>query len=389
MAVTAEGVRETVLTSTSSPPGWIDPFGRVRESLKAVSDAGVAGRVTVVMPCFNAAEFVGAAIESVLTQDHPDVELVVVDDQSTDGSLDVVTSYGDRLVLIRREVRGGACAARNDGLQVATGERIQFLDADDLLVPGAIAALWARCAEGVTPFGERLELWDDLRPVPSSRLRGWGRTEPLEFMLRKGIPPMAPLHERRGIYAVGGFDESLPQAQEKDLHIRLVLHGIRFADTGGVVGVQRMHESPTRISNCVWADVDPMRHFDLSMHWLDLVEQTVGPARATEYRAVACDRLVEAAQRAWDFGYPDVSARYLELITEHFPEYRFGALSRIVGGVDSALGRRAIVGATLPQRLVRRVRQLVRSVAIRIGSARRQDGMVDAVESTAGTRRRS
>ena len=92
--------------------------------------------VSIVIPCYNAERFVAQAIQSALDQG-PNVEVIVVDDGSTDGSLDVIKSFGDRIHW-RTGPNRGACSARNDGLALAHGEFVFFLDADDWLAGGAI-----------------------------------------------------------------------------------------------------------------------------------------------------------------------------------------------------------------------------------------------------------
>src|SRR4051812_16000050 len=92
--------------------------------------------VTVVIPCYNQARFLGEAIESVLRQTHRAREVVVVDDGSTDGTAAVAARYPD-VQLIRQPNRGLA-AARNRGLAESRGAYLVFLDADDRLLPRAL-----------------------------------------------------------------------------------------------------------------------------------------------------------------------------------------------------------------------------------------------------------
>ncbi|MBK8909688.1 MAG: glycosyltransferase [Rhodospirillales bacterium] len=103
--------------------------------------------VSIIIPCWNAEAFVGEAIDSALAQTYRNAEVIVIDDGSTDGSLEVIKSYGDR---IRWETgpNRGAPAARNRGLALAAGAYVLFLDADDLLLPPAIQALFAALIEG-------------------------------------------------------------------------------------------------------------------------------------------------------------------------------------------------------------------------------------------------
>lgn len=94
-------------------------------------------RVTAVITAFNRASTVGAAVNSVLAQTFGDLELVVVDDGSTDGTAEVLRAYGDRITVITQANRGRA-EARNAGVRVATGDYIGFLDSDDLWLPDRI-----------------------------------------------------------------------------------------------------------------------------------------------------------------------------------------------------------------------------------------------------------
>ncbi len=109
--------------------------------------------VSIIIPCYNAERWLAATLESALAQTWPTKEIIVINDGSSDTSLAVARSYAGRGVHVIDQVNHGASAARNRGLQEARGEFIQFLDADDLLSPGKIAAqmalLAARRSEGM------------------------------------------------------------------------------------------------------------------------------------------------------------------------------------------------------------------------------------------------
>src|SRR5438270_10693715 len=90
--------------------------------------------VSILIPCYNAERWVAQAIESALAQTWPIKEVIVVDDGSTDGSLDVIRSFGDRIQWETGPNQGGN-AARNRLLDLARGEWLQYLDADDYLLP--------------------------------------------------------------------------------------------------------------------------------------------------------------------------------------------------------------------------------------------------------------
>ncbi|MER6230988.1 glycosyltransferase family 2 protein [[Kitasatospora] papulosa] len=111
--------------------------------------------VSVVMPVYNSAATLGAAVRSVLTQTHSDVELLVTDDQSTDGSLDLLHEFAaqDERVLPRSAPeQGGAGRARNLAIERARGDYVAFLDSDDMWLPEKTEKQLAFAAEGDAPL---------------------------------------------------------------------------------------------------------------------------------------------------------------------------------------------------------------------------------------------
>jgi glycosyltransferase involved in cell wall biosynthesis len=94
-------------------------------------------RVSVIIPTWNRAGLVRTAIESALEQNYPHLEVLVVDDGSTDATEDVVKSFGAPVRYIR-QANAGAASARNRGIREATGDLVAFLDSDDLFLPGKL-----------------------------------------------------------------------------------------------------------------------------------------------------------------------------------------------------------------------------------------------------------
>lgn len=187
--------------------------------------------VSIIIPCYNGEGFVGEAIGSALAQTYPHTEVIVIDDGSTDGSLDVIKSFGDRIRWETGPNRGGS-AARNRGLDLAQGELVQFLDADDLLYPykleWQVPLMVKRKADMVfcdwesVPFGQP-------EPVQRHRLEFDNEgDDPVIFCLRSHLPTSSPIHWKKNLQKVGGFDEDLPCAQERDLHLRLACAGLSF-----------------------------------------------------------------------------------------------------------------------------------------------------------------
>ncbi|MFA5093875.1 MAG: glycosyltransferase family A protein [Candidatus Omnitrophota bacterium] len=96
-------------------------------------------KISVIIPTYNRAAYIKEAIDSVLAQTHEDIEVIVVDDSSRDGTAGIVSAYGDRVRYILQDNRERG-AARNTGIRNSTGEYIAFLDSDDSWLPGHLAS---------------------------------------------------------------------------------------------------------------------------------------------------------------------------------------------------------------------------------------------------------
>jgi glycosyltransferase involved in cell wall biosynthesis len=116
-------------------------------------------RVSIIIVNYNYGRFLGAAIDSALAQTWKNIEVVVVDDGSTDNSPEIVARYGDRIKAYRKE-NGGQASAQNYGFERATGRLVIFLDADDLLYPDCAASVAARWRPGVSKIQYRLDTID-------------------------------------------------------------------------------------------------------------------------------------------------------------------------------------------------------------------------------------
>lgn len=116
----------------------------VRPTHPAHRDPAVLQKLSIVIPNYNYEAYVGQAVESALAVVWPQVEVIVVDDGSTDRSMEVLAGFGDRITLIRQE-NAGPRAACNRGFAVSTGDAVIFLDSDDVLEPFIaleVAAVW-------------------------------------------------------------------------------------------------------------------------------------------------------------------------------------------------------------------------------------------------------
>jgi glycosyltransferase involved in cell wall biosynthesis len=182
--------------------------------------------VSVIIPAFNMERHVLRAVESVLAQDYPSIELIVVDDGSTDGTAAVLAPMTGKLHLIRQENRGLSCA-RNRGILAATGELVAFLDADDFWLPGKLSAqvaLFERDASvGFVSCDVALESEAGDR-VGEWRFEGGRETLLRDVFTRNAAVPGSgsAVVVRRELFAVVGlFDRSLTSLEDIDMWMRL------------------------------------------------------------------------------------------------------------------------------------------------------------------------
>lgn len=187
-----------------------------------------APAVSVVLPTFNGRERIAASIASVLEQSFGDLELIVVDDGSTDGSEAVIRGIGDpRLVYHRLPANRGQSAARNFGAALARADLIAFQDADDLWLPGKLAdqvdAL-KRNPSAVMCYGNLLRCEPDGRSaVLSAPVLGRGTlfdSRP-SLYATYAIGIQTCLVRRGALRDCGGFDEKLRCFEDLDLFLRL------------------------------------------------------------------------------------------------------------------------------------------------------------------------
>ena len=200
-------------------------------------------QVSVIVPAFNAEPYIRETLDSVLAQDYPGLEVIVSDDGSTDGTRECVRSYGARVEYVYGENSGGAARPRNEGLRVATGELIAFIDADDLMARGRLAAqvaFFARHPGVGIVFTDYEEFGADKReknghfqncPLLSARLRQQpgaeteglvlSSAEATELLLTENFGSSAPMVRREAIDRVGGYDETAIPSEDFEFSFRV------------------------------------------------------------------------------------------------------------------------------------------------------------------------
>lgn len=179
--------------------------------------------VSVIIPTFNRDWCLRDAIDSVLAQTFIDFELIVVDDGSTDRTLEILSEYGNRLRRIH-QINRGVSAARNCGIGVSTGRLIAFLDSDDLWLPEKLAvqtAFFELNRSALICQTEELWIRNGMRVNPRKRHRkpsGLIFEPSLTLCL---VSPSAVMVRRELFNEVGLFDEQLPACEDYDLWLRV------------------------------------------------------------------------------------------------------------------------------------------------------------------------
>lgn len=190
---------------------------------------GSAPRVSVVMPAYNSARTVEQAIGSVLEQTMGDLELIVVDDGSTDATAATVAGFEDaRVRLVSRE-NGGTSAARNTGITEARGDWVAFLDADDLWLLNKLELQLTRMAavpNCLASQGSAYLVDDQLNRLALRRCVPV-KNPLLTFLRFENLPNAGSswIVKRDLLERIGGFDTTLPRIEDWDFSIRLARFG--------------------------------------------------------------------------------------------------------------------------------------------------------------------
>jgi glycosyltransferase involved in cell wall biosynthesis len=199
--------------------------------------------VSVVIPAYNMARFVGLSVESVLAQTDVSLEVIVVDDGSTDETPAALAAFGDRIRTIRIENSGGPSRPRNTAILAARGRHVAFLDADDIMLPGKLSAQVAALdnhpqtclvftdfrkidTEGQVLDESRMsefkQFRSHLQPLPDTTLQLMPAQAAYSTLLHGNfIGTSSVVCRRDAVIAAGLFDETLHNFEDRDLWFRM------------------------------------------------------------------------------------------------------------------------------------------------------------------------
>jgi glycosyltransferase involved in cell wall biosynthesis len=182
--------------------------------------------LSIIVPLFNKADSIKSTIESVLTQDFQDYEIIVVDDGSTDNSIEVVRSINSERIAVYKKENGGPSSARNFGVKKAQGEWLLFLDADDRLTHGALQLVNAfvnkKKRVDVFTFNLYLEYEGEITLFVPSHANGRVRHPFMSLYLEKIFPRTGNMVCKREVFLEEPYDESLHRYEDAENNFRLM-----------------------------------------------------------------------------------------------------------------------------------------------------------------------
>ena len=229
------------LPSYSGKPSW--PWTEARTPLlKYLPNGFVWPKISIITPSYNQAQYLEEAIRSVLLQCYPNLEYIIMDGGSTDGSVEIIKKYDTWLTYWVSEKDNGQSSAINQGLRMATGELAGWLNSDDIFYPGAFESVANWWVENGKP--------DDL--ITGTKLKGNATLDELSkleqtpftvkhLMERCIIEQPSTFFPLDAFRAVGGLDERYHNSLDYDLWLRMTRQGakIQFIDTD--LAITRVH----------------------------------------------------------------------------------------------------------------------------------------------------
>jgi glycosyltransferase involved in cell wall biosynthesis len=205
--------------------------------------------VSICIPAYNAERWIAASVRSALEQTWAPVEVIVADDESTDGTVAILESFGSSVTVLKA-AHGGANHARNLLLKAARGEWIQYLDADDYLLPEKIGRQFAEASENADIIYSPVLIEDWLGDQPREPV-----IEPIDAgvdlitqFLRWQLPQTSgALWRKSMLEKIGGWDEDPSQlCDEHDCYFRAMKQGARFVFAPTANAVYRVWSEATR-----------------------------------------------------------------------------------------------------------------------------------------------
>ncbi len=284
-------------------------------------------KVSVVIPCYNVETYIERCMRSIVGQRHQDLEIICVDDGSSDGTAEKIRSViatSERSIQLIQQPNQGAPVARNAGAALATGTYIQFMDADDLLLPEKIQHQTELAHRTGLPglIVGSFQLIDPDGRLVRTEVQDPADREPwLDLMQHRLSGTPQNLWKRETVAAVGGWDTALKSSQEYDLMFRMLAAGANLEYDREVLTEihQRAHGSISQVN--------------VDRNWIRFIELRVRIIKHLKSRQIEHD-MQPYYQVLFDgirTLYPYDRTAALELYRKHLPKEFQPAVSSATG----------------------------------------------------------
>jgi glycosyltransferase involved in cell wall biosynthesis len=329
---------------------WPSPLRPLKTvaAIKVPPQPGRSARVSVVIPCYNYGRYLRGAVESALRQSGVDVQVVIVNDGSTDDTAIVADQFAaddPRVIVVHNEVNRGHVHTFNRGLELADGEFLVRLDADDLLTPGCLSravALFDHDGRVGLVYGNPYHFTTPTPPLPrTSKISWtiWSGPDWLEERCRRGVncitTPEAMLR-MSVVREIGPLDTRLRYANDMEIWCRAAA----VSAVGRVNGVdQALHRdhalslSATEVASAITDLVERRQVFDSVFESTGAALRNAARLHSIANRVLAAES-VDYAERALDAGDQELARRYIEYARDTAPsvllERRHASVARRV-----------------------------------------------------------
>ena len=269
-------------------------------------------RLSVVIPSYNQAQFLRATLDSVLSQGCPDIEILVFDGGSSDGTLSILESYGEKIEWVSQK-DGGQADAINQGLQRATGDILTYLNSDDVYLPDALKTItnhFEAHPECAALYGDAWHLHEDGSIMERYYTEGWSYPRLLDVCY---LCQPAVFWRREVMELFGVFDDTLHYAPDYDYWLRVGREIEFFYLEGAYLAGSRLHQGTITLKHRV-----PVHHEILQ------VAMRHSPKPPYRWLMNLASVIVEAERsqaNSGDLAEPIRRARLVEAVIENADEY--------------------------------------------------------------------